>query len=166
MSVFTHTTDTAVSTNWKIRSKDMNMEDKFREALDGAVETALWSTQVSTDEGDTDYFAEDYVVSYAVKHQIRCAIAAQMRGWFIENIQDLEEYVAHFNGGWWVVGHDCWLTSEGHGVGFWDRGLGELVDRLTDSVRDMGGQIDFYDSNGELAVDANPTIPNTDKLEV
>ncbi len=28
------------------------------------------------------------------------------------------------------VGHDFWLTREGHGVGFWDRGLGEVGDKL------------------------------------
>jgi hypothetical protein len=28
-------------------------------------------------------------------------------------------------------GHDFWLTRNGHGVGFWDRGLGELGDTLT-----------------------------------
>lgn len=29
------------------------------------------------------------------------------------------------------VGHDFWLTRNGHGVGFWDRGLGDLGDELT-----------------------------------
>jgi hypothetical protein len=29
------------------------------------------------------------------------------------------------------VGHDLWLTSQGHGSGFWDRGLGELGQRLS-----------------------------------
>ena len=29
------------------------------------------------------------------------------------------------------LGHDLRMTSGGHGVGFWDRGLGDLGDRLT-----------------------------------
>lgn len=29
------------------------------------------------------------------------------------------------------VGHDLFLTREGHGVGFWDRGLGHYGDVLT-----------------------------------
>jgi hypothetical protein len=29
------------------------------------------------------------------------------------------------------AGHDFWLTRNHHGVGFWDRGMGELGDRLT-----------------------------------
>lgn len=29
------------------------------------------------------------------------------------------------------IGHDFWLTRNGHGAGFWDRGLGEIGDELT-----------------------------------
>lgn len=32
---------------------------------------------------------------------------------------------------WDAFGHDFWLTRNHHGVGFWDRGLGDLGDRLT-----------------------------------
>ena len=32
------------------------------------------------------------------------------------------------------IGHDFWLTQRHHGVGFWDRGLGELGRRLTDAA--------------------------------
>lgn len=35
-------------------------------------------------------------------------------------------------------GHDLWLTRNGHGAGFWDRGLGEDGERLTRIARDMG----------------------------
>jgi len=38
-----------------------------------------------------------------------------------------------------AAGHDFWLTRNGHGVGFWDRGLGELGDLLSDTARVMGG---------------------------
>lgn len=32
---------------------------------------------------------------------------------------------------WDAFGHDFWLTRNHHGVGFWDRGLGELGEKLT-----------------------------------
>lgn len=35
-------------------------------------------------------------------------------------------------------GHDLWLTRNGHGAGFWDRGLGERGDRLSDIARPFG----------------------------
>jgi hypothetical protein len=36
------------------------------------------------------------------------------------------------------VGHDFYLTRNGHGAGFWDRGLGELGDRLTRACEPYG----------------------------
>ena len=36
------------------------------------------------------------------------------------------------------AGHDFWLTRNGHGAGFWDRGLGELGDKITDAAKVYG----------------------------
>lgn len=36
------------------------------------------------------------------------------------------------------AGHDFWLTRNGHGAGFWDRGLGERGDRLTAASKPYG----------------------------
>lgn len=36
------------------------------------------------------------------------------------------------------LGHDFFLTRNGHGAGFWDRGLGELGDRLTSAAKVYG----------------------------
>ncbi len=40
-------------------------------------------------------------------------------------------------------GHDFYLTCNGHGAGFWDRGLKEIGDKLTESCRPYG-TIQFY----------------------
>lgn len=40
-------------------------------------------------------------------------------------------------------GHDFWLTRNGHGAGFWDRGLGDVGKRLTDACRSYG-ECDLY----------------------
>lgn len=40
------------------------------------------------------------------------------------------------------AGHDFWLTRQRHGTGFWDRGLGELGDRLTDAAHSYGSADD------------------------
>jgi hypothetical protein len=34
--------------------------------------------------------------------------------------------------------HDFWLTRNGHGAGFWDRGLGEIGTRLTTAAETFG----------------------------
>jgi hypothetical protein len=41
------------------------------------------------------------------------------------------------------AGHDFWLTRNGHGAGFWDRGLGEIGDRLSDAAK-VYGSVDLY----------------------
>lgn len=40
------------------------------------------------------------------------------------------------------AGHDFWLTRSGHGAGFWDRGLGELGERLTKASKAYGSPDD------------------------
>lgn len=44
---------------------------------------------------------------------------------------------------WECAGHDFWLTRNGHGAGFWDRGLGELGNKLTEATKTFGG-VDLY----------------------
>lgn len=45
-------------------------------------------------------------------------------------------------------GHEFYLTREHHGAGFWDRGLGDLGDYLTDIAHTYGEAEQLYD-NGE-----------------
>lgn len=46
-------------------------------------------------------------------------------------------------------GYDFWLTRNGHGVGFWDRDLDALGDRLTAIAEQMGGR-DLYTGDDGL----------------
>ena len=41
------------------------------------------------------------------------------------------------------IGHDFWLTRNGHGAGFWDRGLSEIGRKLSDACKPYGG-FDLY----------------------
>lgn len=50
-----------------------------------------------------------------------------------------------------LFGHDFYLTREGHGAGFWDRGLGDLGDYLTRIA-------DSYGSAAELTDDGHGTL--------
>lgn len=40
-------------------------------------------------------------------------------------------------------GHDFWLTRNGHGAGFWDRGYGAIGDQLTTAAQ-LFGSADWY----------------------
>ena len=46
-------------------------------------------------------------------------------------------------------GHDFWLTRNGHGAGFWDRGLGELGDKLTEWCKPYGS-VDLFVGDDEF----------------
>lgn len=47
------------------------------------------------------------------------------------------------------AGQDFWLTRNHHGVGYWDRGLGELGRRLTESAHGYGG-VHVYWQDGKV----------------
>ena len=44
---------------------------------------------------------------------------------------------------WEALGHDLWLTRNGHGAGFWNRDLGDLGDALTEAAKRQGSH-DLY----------------------
>ena len=48
------------------------------------------------------------------------------------------------------AGHDFWLTRNGHGAGFWDRGLGEAGRALTDAAHAYGDCYLYVGDNGEV----------------
>lgn len=43
---------------------------------------------------------------------------------------EMESHIGAFSGAA-CAGHDYWLTRNGHGVGFWDRGMGDVGEELT-----------------------------------
>lgn len=49
-------------------------------------------------------------------------------------------------------GHDFALTRNGHGAGFWDRGYGEVGERLTESAKVYGEH--------SVITDDGPTVTN------
>ena len=48
-----------------------------------------------------------------------------------------------------TVGHDFWLTRNGHGAGFWDRGLGDIGDKLTTLCKEFPN-VDLYVGDDNL----------------
>lgn len=48
------------------------------------------------------------------------------------------------------AGHDFWLTRNRHGAGFWDRGLGDVGDRLTQAAHKFGEIDPYVGDDGKL----------------
>jgi hypothetical protein len=68
--------------------------------------------------------------------------------------EELEQVVSQGNYSWEQMGHDIWFTRNGHGVGFWDRGLGDLGEGLTKIAESMGEVSVFINDREELEVEA------------
>jgi hypothetical protein len=66
------------------------------------------------------------------------------------NEADCQEWIERY--GEESLGHDIWLTSQRHGAGFWDRGAGELGERLTQACRACGfdGADIYIGADGKL----------------
>lgn len=106
----------------------------FAEFFNGYVTCALWSS--TDDEGNPldDNFGEDDIGEDTLR-TMREDCADFMRA----NAADLAEMMTATGRPMDHMGHDFWLTRNGHGAGFWDRGAGELGDRLTDAAHAFGG---------------------------
>ena len=88
----------------------------------------LWS---STDSNGDPLDSGDHPLSIEAKRVIRDDCESFLFAG--QNLlADLPSWYGHGEGGSFSqVGHDFWLTRNGHGAGFWDRGLDDLGDRLT-----------------------------------
>ena len=58
-----------------------------------------------------------------------------------EMTPELEEAYNEAGGTPEQFAHDFWLTRNGHGAGFWDRGLGEIGDKLAKMTKVHGSCI-------------------------
>lgn len=82
--------------------------------LDGYMKSALWST--SDDDGtplDSNYSVADITV--ATKAKMKENVARFLAG---VNAAGLSDALTHTKDS--TIGHDLWLTHNGHGAGFWD----------------------------------------------
>jgi hypothetical protein len=106
----------------------------------GYIDCALWSSNdESTEQGgepfDANYGPED-LTSEAI------ATMAEDCRTFQETYADLLSQ-ADSRFGSSGHGHDFWLTRNGHGAGFWDRGYGVIGDQLSEASKAYGSA-DLY----------------------
>jgi hypothetical protein len=114
--------------------------------LDAYIECALWaSTDAEGEPMDTRYTRDDIAPE---------ALASMRED--VENFcddaldTDATQGVSEIPDS--QIGHDFWLTRNGHGAGFWDRGLGKLGDDLTALCRPYGESDLYVGDDGKVYV--------------
>lgn len=108
--------------------------DDFQKAY---VVAALWSS--TDDEGeplDDEYSIDDIATPSLQQMADECTDFREANAQLLDQAYDLgysEEQ----------AGHDFWLTRNGHGAGFWDRGLGKVGQELSEASK-VYGSCDLY----------------------
>ena len=113
------------------------MTNSDKQFINAYIEAALWSsTCYDGPENDTgpldelsfdDSAFSDYSISLNSMKQI-----------VKDCLKFINDNESIFNENWEYsqAGHDFWLTRNHHGVGFWDRGHGDIGKKLTTSCDD------------------------------
>ena len=121
------------------RLTDIQRPD-FESFFEGFLECIQWAGIMDdTESGEPSDKAKSANVTKAAVR----AMKKDCLAFFEENFVDLCEYAQEYQPSegydpWECAGHDFYLTRCGHGAGFWDRGLGELGDRLSKASKAYG----------------------------
>ena len=114
----------------------------------GYMTCALWSST-----GDNDRPLDDDYSIHDISDEAKESMEADCKAFLEANEATLLE-TEHNEGRWtqeeqW--GHDLWLTRNGHGTGFWDRGHKEEIgEELTKKANEMGTSDIYVGDDGEL----------------
>ena len=106
--------------------------------LDAYIECALWSTPAPEDEGYEYLEQSGYTLRPSTYADMKadCELFLSLMP---DNPLSDEQ-----------VGHDFWLTRNGHGAGFWDRGLGKAGEQLTQLAKQFGEFELYVDDDGYI----------------
>lgn len=121
--------------------------DDFNDFLSGYRRCATWCGVMVEDNTTGDYFhGDDFDPSYLsdsaiVQSQKDCA------NFFEANLALMQatgqkDFSQH--------GHDFYLSRNGHGAGFFDRGYGKIGDELTEQAHVYGSADLYVGDNGKL----------------
>lgn len=103
------------------------------------LEAALWSTGGEGGEDDSEYLDQDFDFE-----DLDPAVVSQAKSDILEFLSEVGDLVEESGMDEGQLGHDLWLTRNGHGAGFWDRGYDKHIeDGLTKAAHDMG-EVNLY----------------------
>lgn len=93
------------------------------------------NTQACIDEGSLDGCLPSDAGYSEIHPDSLAAIRRDCEAWQAANAALLEQAYATGNYDESQAGRDYWFTRNGHGAGFWDRGLGDIGDKLSEACR-------------------------------
>lgn len=114
----------------------------------GYMEAALFAETATTQDGEDLEHLDGYEFNALATHEMRhhCAEFMDRFPLLLAGVTAAPDY------GYIEAGRDLWFTRQGHGVGFWDRGLGKPGDALSDAARSLGELSLYIDDNGQVGI--------------
>lgn len=112
----------------------------------GFIDCALWSSTECDEDGnmgsplDEDYDADD------IAPETLAALREDCEDFYESNAELLAKAGDDFQNG-----HDFWLTRNGHGAGFWDRGYGQVGEELSKAAK-VYGSVDLVVCDGKVCL--------------
>jgi hypothetical protein len=106
-------------------------EHDIDDIVDSYLECALW-----TSEEQGDDFEDKTIHDFSVES--RELVTSEMK-WFVAVAGDALDDISDD-----MIGHDIWLTRNGHVAGFWDRGYDEDVEKILVELSQELGFTDIY----------------------
>lgn len=121
-------------------------DEQLHEATWAAVECLLWSSTLMEEEQDpaSKYFVAETENWDDVDFPVSSDSVASLQDELEQFIELCEADLIASKLSPEQIGHDFILTRNGHGAGFWDRGLGEIGDRLTEWSKTFGSFESLY----------------------
>jgi hypothetical protein len=128
----------------------VTVSDKLDAVLAAYIECALWASTDNSDDSGGDPMDDNYGpddLAPETLETMRADVSAfleevESAGMFPEYNHPRAVHEDEFSDDA-MFGHDFWLTRNHHGAGFWDRGLGEIGDKLT-RMSQVHGTADLY----------------------
>lgn len=136
---------------------DVRIDDMLRGYMVCAVWVGLDWTAVDRGEQNPDPLDQNYDVD-DIGDEARAKIRVDIVDFVEHNRADLDLYaeLRSFNPAegsvWDYAGHDFYLSRNGHGTGFWDRGNDPVFERLHQATKPYGSQELDIDDDGKLYV--------------
>lgn len=134
----------------------LDADHVFDAFVEGFISTGLWCDLYSAYGERIEHSGGGSFDGSAAARHWRARVAdeagREMRSdcedfWY-SNARDLVVYLAARGAA--AAGHDFWLTRNGHGAGFWDRGLGPVGERLADAAKVYGGTSLYVGDDGKV----------------
>jgi hypothetical protein len=118
--------------------------DYRAKVLAAYLDCALWAGLDWVEGEDSSEPLEKRFSVSDVSEETRAAVASELGDFLDDCASDLEGILPD------QVGHDFYLTRNRHGAGFWDRGLGDVGDRLTAAAHVYGESELYAGDDGRL----------------